>query len=688
MEVDNLIDLALDGAGNFYTLQLRNPVIKKYSIQGKLLNEIKLKDLPPDCPFPDKKIAQIVFYCLAVDKEENLYLTPIYHFSLSPEYPFGILKFSPKGEYLEYFPKKNRVFLRSLIGANDNFYLLGNCEVRILDTAGKVIDNFGQFGEEEENFFWGPRDITMDGYGNIYAGDAVGDNAERKRLQIFDNYGRLWEKFPYGGRTIRVTPDGIVLMDAGKPGTKPDFLDKGRGVPGEGYILKNEIAAFAPSKLFFFSELTENYESGVSVPGGKFIAGTAWKPGISDKITSDYFEAINYLKQKKVDKADAIFQKLILAQPDNFHLLSGIARIYRRLKEYDKSASILDNLLKLHPERYDLYLRLAEIYERQERYDEAVDIYNKGIAKVKTLSGWEPDKKEPSYQDENKLRALREALFILKEEKGLYPKKELVLANEKEGWHADALPEYKLSFSFGGKGSDPGQFNTWSNKTIAVDSKDRIMVADAGRIQMFSPEGTFISQIKMNIFPVIAVDSRDRIFTVKEEDSGRKVVILSEDGNLINSSEQSWESILDLGFKDGNILVLATRFQEMNILDSELRYLKSFDIYTDNHGAMVFDKIGNMYLATHRKVKVYDPEGNYLYAFPNYSLSSAIVSNDVICIYGDQHQLYFYNLQNKELIYQLDLEEVWVSAMALDSKNRLIIADSVNNKIFVFEPVR
>lgn len=655
MQVDGLKDFTLDKDNNLYILQLQlnNPVIKKYSLQGKLLKEIKLQDLPSECPFPKKQIDKIRLEALAVDEEGNFYL--------SPEYPYGVLKFSMCGDYLDYFSKGNAKAFR---------------EMKIVKKGDVVIDGFGYYGEEEENSCYGPCAVAADKYGNIYAGDAIGPFFEQKqlRLQIFDNYGRLWEKFPYGGVKIRVAPCGVIIMNTG---TQP----------------KGEIAVFAPSKLFFLSELIENDKPSISKAVANLMPGMAWKPGIADKINSDYFKAVGYLKQGKVKEADTIFQDLICNQPDDFRLLSGISRVYQRLKEYDKSAVILNKLLKLYSERYDLYLRLAWVREKQELYKEAEEIYNRGIKRVKEHIAWKPNESDIFARECTKLKVLIGALFTFKEEKDLYPKKELRLTDEKGGWHADILPEYKLLFSFGGKGSEPGKLNIYNNgKIIAVDSKDRILVADYDRIQIFSSKGEFISQIKVDIFPVMAVDSKDRIFTAEKvrEINAQRVAVFSQDGQLVDSSKKVWPVIFDLAFRDSNLLVLDNWSQEITILDSGLGYLTSFDMYTDYlHSKIVVDKVGNVYLSDtdQRKVKVYDPEGNYLYAFPLYGRSPAIVSNDVICTYGPDRQLVFYNLRNKKLIREMNLEGISVASMVLDSKNRLIIADGISDKIFVFEPL-
>ena len=167
--------------------------------------------------------------------------------------------------------------------------------------------------------------------------------------------------------------------------------------------------------------------------------------------------------------------------------------------------------------------------------------------------------------------------------------------------------------------------------------------------------------MSINSPPAIAVDSNDRIVTL-DYGEPQKILILSLDGNLINSSEyeRDWPfGNLDLSPVNGEIFILDKYYQKMNILNSELKHRRSFDIYAKSFaGKMVIDKIGNIYLydRSHAKVKVYDSEGNYLFALPLYPFypSGGVVSNDVICIYDDwkdhQNQLHFYNLRNKKLI--------------------------------------
>jgi Uncharacterized conserved protein len=96
------------------------------------------------------------------------------------------------------------------------------------------------------------------------------------------------------------------------------------------------------------------------------------------------------------------------------------------------------------------------------------------------------------------------------------------------------LPETGTTMFEGGKGTENGQFD--SPTGIAVDSKGNILVADTGngRIEKFSPTGTFLMSIKQFEAPNgIAVDRAGNIY-VAEIGSKHRVQKLGPDGTFIS----------------------------------------------------------------------------------------------------------------------------------------------------------
>ena len=96
----------------------------------------------------------------------------------------------------------------------------------------------------------------------------------------------------------------------------------------------------------------------------------------------------------------------------------------------------------------------------------------------------------------------------------------------------EGSPKLPVTASEGGHGSGKGQFD--SPHGIAVDSAGNILVADAGngRIQKFSPNGTFVTSIATTDPNGIAVDRAGNIY-VAEIGSKHRVRKLGPDGRFI-----------------------------------------------------------------------------------------------------------------------------------------------------------
>jgi Uncharacterized conserved protein len=96
----------------------------------------------------------------------------------------------------------------------------------------------------------------------------------------------------------------------------------------------------------------------------------------------------------------------------------------------------------------------------------------------------------------------------------------------------EVSPKLPVTASEGGHGSGKGQFD--SPHGIAVDSAGNILVADTGngRIQKFSPDGTFVTSIATTDPNGIAVDRAGNIY-VAEIGSKHRVQKLGPDGRFI-----------------------------------------------------------------------------------------------------------------------------------------------------------
>ena len=96
------------------------------------------------------------------------------------------------------------------------------------------------------------------------------------------------------------------------------------------------------------------------------------------------------------------------------------------------------------------------------------------------------------------------------------------------------LPESATTMFEGGKGTEDGQFD--SPTGVAVDGNGNVLVADSGngRIEKFSPTGTFVTSIKQFEAPNgIAIDHAGNIY-VAEIGSKHRVQKLGPDGTFIS----------------------------------------------------------------------------------------------------------------------------------------------------------
>jgi len=77
-------------------------------------------------------------------------------------------------------------------------------------------------------------------------------------------------------------------------------------------------------------------------------------------------------------------------------------------------------------------------------------------------------------------------------------------------------PQGQFLTRFGGEGNDPGQFHMLL--AIAVDGKGRVYASDAGRIQVFDPDGRFLKGIETPSWVMgMALNDQGDLFAVSED---------------------------------------------------------------------------------------------------------------------------------------------------------------------------
>ncbi|MFA5411566.1 MAG: tetratricopeptide repeat protein [Candidatus Omnitrophota bacterium] len=91
------------------------------------------------------------------------------------------------------------------------------------------------------------------------------------------------------------------------------------------------------------------------------------------KTKQDAFvdKAFLLLKARKDKDALAIFEKILLEQPDNLACLWGKAEVLRRMRQYPQSERMVQEILKKNPNHTPALITLSYIRYKEERLNEA-----------------------------------------------------------------------------------------------------------------------------------------------------------------------------------------------------------------------------------------------------------------------------------------------------------------------------
>ncbi len=183
------------------------------------------------------------------------------------------------------------------------------------------------------------------------------------------------------------------------------------------------------------------------------------------------------------------------------------------------------------------------------------------------------------------------------------------------------LPESATTMFEGGKGTENGQFD--SPTAIAVDSNGNVLVADTGngRIEKFSPNGTFVISIAISDPNGIAVDRAGNIY-VAEIGSKHRVQKLRPDGTFIaewapglygprriSIGPDDSIYVVDSGRNrivklnsDGQVL---TTWGSEGSADGQFKGISSVAIDPTNNKVYVADPLN-------RRIQVFDSNGKFL----------------------------------------------------------------------------
>ncbi|XP_078359472.1 protein meiotic P26-like [Oculina patagonica] len=236
-------------------------------------------------------------------------------------------------------------------------------------------------------------------------------------------------------------------------------------------------------------------------------------------------------------------------------------------------------------------------------------------------------------------------------------------------WSVQVSPhQYKQVFTFGSRGSGPGQFDLSHGGSIngisINENTDHIAVADThnNRVQIFSADGSYLREFGQRGIKAERVRSPRAVAFTKNGDlivyHTGKISLFSESGQFIK-----------------------------HITNKHLKVVMSFSLASDdNIVACDWDD---------KKIKVLSPEGTKLlqcFTAPDCSesLYSAVYHQDMI--FASYHGAHCLKVFNKEGVFLYDIgsegsgdgQLSWPRGITIDKFNNLIVSDSGNNRLQVF----
>ncbi len=285
---------------------------------------------------------------------------------------------------------------------------------------------------------------------------------------------------------------------------------------------------------------------------------------------------------------------------------------------------------------------------------------------------------------------------------------------------ADAVTES----TFGSKGQDNGEFN--SPLGVAVDSKDRIIVADYNnhRIQIFDSDGNFVSSFgskgsadgKFDSPSGVAVDSKDRIIVA--DYNNHRIQIFDSDGNFVSSFGITYAGDSDFGSAsdvavDSNdrIIVAEANNHRIQVFDSDGTHQLTIDngIFDPNDRRIIRDQIANpagvavdsndriiVADGVIHQIHIFDSDGNFVSSFGSYLppigdfghiADVAVNSNDqIIATDSRNHRIHVFdsdgNFVSKFGTMGYGEDKInRPNAVTVDSENRMIITFAKTNEI-------
>lgn len=101
------------------------------------------------------------------------------------------------------------------------------------------------------------------------------------------------------------------------------------------------------------------------------------------KITELYQQARQFLKERKLNEAIEVYQRIISFKPSEKKAHTGIAALYFQLKKYPEAIEHFQELARLSPAEASPYINMGAIYNRMGEYKQALNTLRKAVQKDK-----------------------------------------------------------------------------------------------------------------------------------------------------------------------------------------------------------------------------------------------------------------------------------------------------------------
>ena len=197
--------LALDSQENVFFLDATQGSVLKFDTEGNFVSRFGNNGTElGNFNYPQG---------IAIDSEDNIYVVDSSN--------ARIQKFSPEGDFILSFG--DHVYNEGIfqfpwdihVNEDGTFWVLDSSSLMLVNEAGEVLDEFGEFGSEPGQLF-GPTSFEIDSQGNFVVLDS-----QNNRVQIFDSAGLHIDKFGSQGtgngqfqnpKSLALESDGSILV--------------------------------------------------------------------------------------------------------------------------------------------------------------------------------------------------------------------------------------------------------------------------------------------------------------------------------------------------------------------------------------------------------------------------------------------------------------------------------------------